>query len=294
MKIKTKTNYSSNKKKDNDKQLKQIQETELEILDVVDQFCKTYDICYSLTYGTLIGAVRHQGFIPWDDDIDLMMTRDAYDRFIRLWQKNPPSGFFLQTDVTDPPYGNNFLKIRKNGTTFIQCEMEKTISYHTGLFIDIFPVDRVAPVGWKRIMQNAACQINMLLTRDYSSGRRGIYGIVEKMLLALPCSWKRKIKTNSYKFKTRWNDNKNNHLPLFWNGTVYGMHQYFAGDLFDNMTELPFEGKKYPVYAQYDQFLSGYYGDYMTLPPENMRVTHNPLIVDFEHEYNDYTRRYNA
>ena len=127
-----------------------VQKIELDILDAVDRFCREHDINYSLSYGTLIGAVRHQGFIPWDDDIDLMMKRDDYDRFIKEWTNDPPDGLFLQTEVTDPDYRNNFLKIRKNNTTFIQSEKEKTCGYHTGIFIDIFPVDRVAPEGLSR------------------------------------------------------------------------------------------------------------------------------------------------
>lgn len=268
-----------------EQQLILIQKTELEILDIVDDFCSKHDISYSLTYGTLIGAVRHQGFIPWDDDIDLMMMRDQYDKFIRLWQENPPDGFFLQTDETDPPYGNNFLKIRKRGTTFIQSEQEKTVSYHTGIFIDIFPVDRVAPVGRKRKMQYIACQINMLMTRNHVSGKKGLSGIFEKCLLGLPKSWKKAIKRISYQYKTKWNSLLYNQLPLFWNGTMYGAHTYFIHDLFDEMTKLTFEGKKYSAFSKYDRFLTDYFGDYMTLPPENKRKTHHPVVVDFSQEY---------
>lgn len=277
-----------------DQQLKRIQATELEILDVVDQFCKDHSICYSLTYGTLIGAVRHKGFIPWDDDIDLMMMRESYDRFISLWQENPPEGYFLQTDLTDPPYGNNFLKIRKNGTTFIQSEKEKTVSYHTGISIDIFPVDRVAPSARERKMQFLACQVNMLMTRNHTSGKKGIQGTAEKVFLSLPDSWKRMIKEKSYLYKTKWNHNSNSLLPLFWNGTMYGARKYFRHDLFDSITELPFEGKTYSAYANYHQFLTDYFGDYMKLPPEEKRKTHHPLLVDFEHEYNEDKRRSNA
>lgn len=274
-----------------DQQLNLIQKTELEILDAVDRFCSANDIRYSMSYGTLLGAVRHHGFIPWDDDIDLMMMRDQYDKFIRLWKEKPPRGYFLQTDETDPPYGNNFLKIRKEGTTFIQSEKEKTVTYHTGIFIDIFPVDRVAPAGRKRKMQFAACQINMLMTRNHPSGRKGFSRMGERILLSCPSALKSFIKKKSYRYKTKWNTPSNSHLPLFWNGTVSGARRYFCSDLFDSLVKLPFEGKSYPAFGKYDDFLTYYFGDYMKLPPEDKRITHHPVVVDFEYEYTELKRR---
>ena len=265
--------------------LKQLQNTELEILEIVDCFCRNHNIDYSLTYGTLIGAVRHKGFIPWDDDIDLMMSRTNYDRFIRTWEKDPPDGYFLQTDETDSLYGNNFLKIRKKGTTFIQTEGEKSCPYHTGIFIDIFPVDRVAPPGSKREIQYLFCQISMLMTRNHSSGKKGLSGFIEKVLLGLPNPVKKKIKRIAYKQKVKWNDSDLKGLLLFWNGTIYGAKTYFESDLFDNYIELPFEGRSFKAFQCYDSFLRGYFGDYMQMPPENQRVTHHPIVVDFEREY---------
>lgn len=276
-----------------DKVLLEIQKTELTILDTVDQFCKNNKIEYSLSYGTLIGAVRHKGFIPWDDDIDLMMRRDEYERFIRAWNNNPPEGYFLQTDMTDPKYGNNFLKIRKNNTTFIQSEKEKTCGYHTGIFIDIFPVDRVAPKGLSRKIQYRFCQISMLMTRNHKSRKKGLSGIVETILLSLPSSLKIMLKNYSYKQKTKWNNSDINGLPFFWNGTMHGAITYFQPDLFDSYIELPFEGHYYKAFKCYDSFLKGYFGDYMQLPPENKRVSHHPIVVDFKKEYNELLNKEN-
>ena len=264
-----------------------VQKTELAILEAVDRFCRENNIDYSLSYGTLIGAVRHKGFIPWDDDIDLMMKRDDYDRFIQLWTKDPPEGFFLQTEVTDPKYMNNFLKIRKTNTTFIQNEKEKNCGYHTGIFIDIFPVDRVAPEGFARKMQFRFCQINMLMTRNHRSRKKGFAGVVETVLLSLPAPLKKALKNYSYKQKTKWNRSNVPDLPLFWNGTMYGARKYFQPDLFDGYIEMPFEGHSFKAFKCYDSFLKSYFGDYMKLPPENKRVTHHPLIVSFEKEYSE-------
>ncbi len=274
-------------------ELKKIQNTELDILNAVHMFCMKHGIKYSLAYGTLLGAVRHKGFIPWDDDIDLMMIREEYDRFIAAWETDPQEGLFLQTDETDPPYENNFLKIRKNHTSFIQSEGEKYVPYHTGIFIDIFPVDRVAPKGLMRQIQYMACQINMLMTRNHSSGSTGFKGGVERILLSMPNTWKKHLKKATYKIKTAWNKKKNSQLLLFWNGTIHGAHKFFISDLFDELIYLSFEGKEYCAFKEYDWFLTYYFGDYMTLPPVEQRVTHHPLVVSFIYDYNELSRSKN-
>lgn len=119
--------------------IKKVWETEQEILDVIDKICRDNNLRYSLAYGTLIGAVRHKGFIPWDDDIDLMMPREDYEKLLSVWESQAPKGYILQNSRTDPDFTQNFTKIRKDGTTFLQEESERTKNYHKGIFVDIFP-----------------------------------------------------------------------------------------------------------------------------------------------------------
>lgn len=112
---------------------------ELEILDYIDTLCKKHNINYIINYGTLIGAVRHEGFIPWDDDIDLSMPREDYQRFINIFQKEK-SKYELLSLETDKNYFNNFIKITDSTTKIIDTRNTKT--YESGIFIDIFPMDR--------------------------------------------------------------------------------------------------------------------------------------------------------
>ena len=102
-----------------DNQLRKLQLTQLGILKDVDSFCKKYGIRYSLYGGTLIGAVRHQGFIPWDDDLDICMARDDYNKFIELWESIKPNGYILQNKDNTPLFTQSFTKIRKEHTTFL-------------------------------------------------------------------------------------------------------------------------------------------------------------------------------
>lgn len=112
---------------------------ELEILNYIDTLCKKHNINYIINYGTLIGAVRHEGFIPWDDDIDLSMPREDYQRFINIFQKEK-SKYKLLSLETDKNYFNNFIKITDSTTKIIDTRNTKT--YESGIFIDIFPIDR--------------------------------------------------------------------------------------------------------------------------------------------------------
>ncbi len=103
---------------------KQLWITEQEILDVIDKVCVENGLRYSLGYGTLLGAVRHGGFIPWDDDIDVLMPREDYEGLIKIWPSAAPEGYLLETERMFDDYVNNFLKIRKDHTTYLQFEGE--------------------------------------------------------------------------------------------------------------------------------------------------------------------------
>lgn len=128
----------------------QIWATEQEILDVIHQVCTEHGLRYSLAYGTLLGAVRHKGFIPWDDDIDLMMPREDYEKLLVIWNQSAPKGYILQNTRTDSDFTQNFTKIRKDHTTFLQDEAERTKHYHKGIFVDIFPVIGFRPASWRK------------------------------------------------------------------------------------------------------------------------------------------------
>ena len=107
--------------------LRKLQLTQLEMLKYVDSFCKANGINYSIAYGTLLGAVRHKGFIPWDDDLDICMPRDDYNKFIELWKDTDT--YLLQNHNTDNDFSQSFTKIRKKNTAFVQ-EVDLNCNYH--------------------------------------------------------------------------------------------------------------------------------------------------------------------
>lgn len=123
-----------------DSRLRKLQLMELEILNEFVGLCEKHDLRYYLVGGTLLGAVRHQGFIPWDDDIDVAMPREDYDKFAEICREELGKDYFYQSPETDPHYFLTYAKIRKNGTEVYE-ERFQNAKFHKGIFIDIFPLD---------------------------------------------------------------------------------------------------------------------------------------------------------
>lgn len=261
--------------------------TELEILDVVHKICISNGLRYSLAYGTLLGAVRHGGFIPWDDDIDILMPREDYTTLLKLWNEQAPKDYILQEPYLSEDVTNSFTKIRKNHTTFIQTEDEKKCNYHKGIFIDIFPLDRLARGTIGRARQKVFCLLAMLYNRGYTSGSGGILELCERFLLAIvPRRKYRCIERWAEKKATRWNGDHS--LEWFGFQTVSDMKHHYAPDIFENLTKLEFEKEKYCAFKDYDRVLCDEFGDYMQLPPEEERAwKHHPILIDFEHNYEE-------
>lgn len=266
--------------------IKDVWNAEQKVLDVIHDVCVKNGLKYSLCYGTLIGAVRHGGFIPWDDDIDIMMPREDYEKLIKIWNKVAPKGYVLQNKRTNPDYSQNFTKIRKDYTTFVQFEEERSKSYHKGIFVDIFPGDRVAPSGLKRKLQYIDCALNLLFSRGFTSGSDGIIGVVERILIKIPKNLQLKLFRVEEKRISRFNRHKD--YQYFFPCVLSSCKKYYSPDLFDELQLIDFNGKKYYAVKDADSTLKVEYGDYMKLPPEEERVwKHHPIVVDFEHNYEE-------
>lgn len=267
--------------------IEKIWREEQEILDVIHKVCMEHHLRYSLAFGTLIGAIRHGGFIPWDDDIDIMMPREDYNKLLEIWGTAAPQDYILQDYNTDLDYTNNFAKIRKNHTTFIQFEYEKEKKYHKGIFVDIFPGDRVAPGKFSRKIQYVACAVNLLYSRGFTSGSSGLREMVERILLKTNLQVYARRRNFAEKIISHWSAGKE--TEIFFPCVISWCNGYYhPADMFEHMIFVEFMGKKYCAVLDYDKILKLEYGDYMKLPPEAERVwKHHPILVDFEYNYEE-------
>lgn len=264
--------------------LSEVWKAELEILDAIDGFCKRNNLRYSIAYGTMLGAVRHKGFIPWDDDIDIIMPRADYEVLLKAWDVK---GFVLQNKYTNSDFTQNFTKIRKNNTTYIQYEWEKDKKYHKGFFVDIFPGDKVPTGRIQRKIQFVACAINLLCSRGFSSGSSGVVGLVEKAMLSLPYNMQKKLYVISEDIISYWNNHKG--CGYVFPNTIEWAKKLYPVEIFSDMGYEVFCGKNYMCVGNPKLILSMDYGDdYMSLPPVEKRVLpHHPLVVSFDYNYED-------
>lgn len=262
-------------------ELEKLQKVEFEILVELDKYCKNHEIKYSLIAGTLLGAVRHKGFIPWDDDIDIAMTRSEYTKFCNCIAKNPiPSLIFSNFEnykYCEISHG----KVGKVGTVFLQKGDVESVGHHE-IWVDIFPFDKTPinvknsetiKIGKELIMLTRA---NVLRTDDNLIKR-----IVRLIIRLYPFRHKR-MKKNVQKLKELDLKILDNYEWISLSCLESIKKWRYPSKLLENYTEIMFDGYPFMVFNGYKEILSILYGDYMQLPPETERVCkHNPVRIEF-------------
>ena len=251
----------------NEKVLARLHECQVDMLDVIDAFCRRHGLSYYLIGGTLLGAVRHQGFIPWDDDIDIAMPRADYDFLLNNLQADLSEDYFLQTCFTDNGYGRDFAKLRKNNTVFLEQVDAHVDNRHHGIFLDIFPLDSRPE---KRSFFGKIKYRLYQAVDSYVVCKRGRVPTSKKSKLFVLLPMKAWLSIRDKLKKGRGDYRTMDAVPPL------------PASFYEPAVKLLFEGKEYAAPNQYDALLRAQYGDYMQLPPENERVTHNPLRISFD------------
>ena len=253
-----------------------VQKCALDILVVVDKVCKEHNIEYFLGYGTFLGAVRHKGFIPWDDDIDIIMKREEYQLFCTKIYKYLPEPYQIIFSKRGR-YANYYAKVHNTNTTFIEKTEIADKSRYKGVFIDIFPIDGLPKHNWSLKLYN---KIRLVLRRgmtchNLKDSKLGKISFKEKVACLMPYS----IYLSLHEILMK-------SFKLYNSNLATGEQEK---SIFDNIDYYEFEGLKFPGVKDYDAYLKKCYGDYMTLPPEKERLHHDlGAIVNTQKSYKEY------
>lgn len=262
--------------------LKQLQNTELEILKTLDSYCRSHSIKYSLYAGTLLGAVRHQGFIPWDDDIDVAMTREEYTKFCGCISRNPIVGYIFTNFENDQENIVCHGKLGKLGTTFLQ-EGDLENKGHHEIWVDIFPIDKISIYDKRETTKIGREQI--FLTR--ANGVRMNEGLKKRVvrfafrMIPKKSRYNRMLRNlrRLQQIDSELNDNYE-WTSMSTLGNIEKIR--FPKAMMESYTEIEFEGIPFMSIDDYDGMLKVLFGDYMKLPPKEEQVCkHNPVKLIF-------------
>ena len=253
--------------------LRRLQLTELELLQEVDRVCKKRGIHYTVIAGTLLGAVRHKGFIPWDDDADVAMLRGEYERFREACRTElDQSRFYFQDHAETPGYRWGYGKLRRRDTLFLR-EHQEHMPYEQGVFIDVFPLDAVPRSLAGRAFVNLHCFLvrkalwaKVGKVADRSPLRRAVYRLVDRVPEERILAHYEGMIARARRRNSPWV-----RILMFPTpNRAWGyLRRWYEGEEL-----VVFEGITFPGVADADGYLRFKFGDYMRLPPPGQRKTH--------------------
>ena len=253
-------------------ELREVQLIELEMLVEVDRICRQCKIQYCISAGTMLGAVRHGGFIPWDDDADVAFLRPEYEKFrIACETQLDQERFYFQDYRNTKGYRWGYGKLRRKGTEFIRLNQE-FMPYEQGVFIDIMPYDNVPDNYFFRAVNNFQC---FLYRKTFWSAvarrnEKGLKRLIFELLYRIP---EEKLYRSFDKFILKCDRKPTKRIRIFA-FPVPGKQFGYLKTSFENLTEVEFEGVMLMGMKDYETYLRYKYGDYMTLPPAEKRKVH--------------------
>lgn len=264
--------------------LKEIKNKLIKLLIDFDNLCKQNGIQYSLAYGTLLGAIRHKGFIPWDDDIDVMMTRENYNKFLSLKNKMSGEKYYI-IDNENKSYNYMFAKFVDKETLLIPLQKER-YECKIGLYIDIFPIDYVGNTEKEayKIFKKIRFKHALLVSAQWRNFHFNKMYTIKRQFIRLIFFILSRLQ-NSKKIIKKLNKNNNPNKTLFC-GSLYGSlssFECFESSLFDEYENISFEKHMFPTIKNTDYYLKKIYGDYLKLPPKKQRFSphlYNVFLLD--------------
>lgn len=254
-----------------EEQLRACQLKQLSILEEIDRICQRHQINYWLDGGTLLGAVRHGGFIPWDDDIDIAMRQDDLERFINIAPAELREGLFLQTPQTEPESKEPIIKVRDLNSFYVEGADNFAADYQKGLYVDIFPMTAypTLPRQWVK-------RITLGISKSYSILRKAHYYSLRSFAEFFWFGAKYLLCTSLWKVLSTLRPKDTYFSNILINNGYGIMHR--QDSIFPTST-ITFEGKSFRAPANPNAYLSDLYRNYMEIPPEEQRKIHSVFIM---------------
>ena len=258
---------------------------QLDVLKAIDDWCRKNDVRYFLAYGTLLGAVRHKGYIPWDDDIDICMFRKDYERFIKGFNKDRQDTFAVLHFAQDKKYPYEYAKVTDHRTKVLE---NIGVPFEMGLNVDVFVLDAVGNQQQREPLAKQIRSVRKLLDIKFMVSNR------RKKEMGQPRPFTKRVTVDVLKtigtcFPLTWclekidrigkESNRLHHADSPWVAVVtqrwFNPKEQLDKAWFEQDAELEFEGCSFRVPANYDEVLTTWYGDYMQFPPKEEQVTHH-------------------
>ena len=267
-----------------------IRDVQMKILDImkfIDKVCRKHNITYFIMGGTALGAVRHGGFIPWDDDLDIFMTPDQYEYFKKCFNKIHSDQFILQEWKTVPEY-LEYAKIRMNGTTFIEENLKDFKNMHHGIYVDIMILHKV-PLN--RLIQKILYYKSKFVTLFGLSQRNwkpktNFQALILKSLRLLPCKW---MARQCYRHIYKYDEMQKNYMYCYWITPAKFRSGLFPKDFFDEVIDIPFEDTMLLASKNIKEYLEYRYGNYMKLPSkEAQKNAIHAYIYSVNKDYKEF------
>lgn len=283
-------------------QIKEIQQIELDLFKEFGRICRKYHLKYFAIGGTCIGAVRHKGFIPWDDDIDVAMPYQDYKKFQRIAQKELSDNYSIYTPEHHKHWHGNFIKLQNEYTTFVETSQAEYAADYTGIYMDIMPIYGMPRGRLSQHMLSMLCDCLLFL-----NARHRYPLIVQKSRLQ-KLGWVfdvpiRKMKPFNYyieiieKIFGKYSFDYSDKIIFGWRKRPSRFHKnytyqnVFNYEDFKEITEFPFEDTSIAVPCGYDNYLTMDFGNYMKLPPKEKRYPqHETVLIDLNKSYKHYIK----
>ena len=257
---------------------RKLQSIILIIANEIDRICKENDIKYFMDSGTQLGAIRHGGFIPWDDDFDIGMRRSEFERFIDICRKTLNSEQFYLETAEDVGYGFSFAKIHLNKTEIIE-DFSKNAKVHRGIFVDIFPYDNIPDFFINRkifLFKNHILKNMIWIKENYGDEihrKQFQYKVLKLLGMAVPLAVLKQRREQLIQ--------KYNRIETRCCFTSDYPHNIFQCIWLDDIVRYPFEDTSFLGVRKYDELLQVLYGNYMEIPPIEKRIVHSNYKVDY-------------